>query len=225
MVGDDDVEFRSERDVLDALRALKARSGLSYRDIAARMSRTDPRHAVARSTLANLLAGNSLPRRPGLVVALVEVLAAELNVPAHTQHYRQAWSRLIAARSRPQPAGVAGGDRPDPPTAAVAAAQPDACVRVSPPDRLAVAASPQENPVSGRQVGAVLFWLALLSGFAVVMASTVPGVSFWWVWLMTIWPLPLAALVNWFGRDRRRHQAGLHEAPAEYLHIEYRHSR
>jgi hypothetical protein len=72
----------------------KARSGLSYRDIAARMSRTDPRHAMARSTLASLLAGNSLPRRPGQVAAL----AAELNEPGQTPRYMHAWSRLVAAR-------------------------------------------------------------------------------------------------------------------------------
>jgi hypothetical protein len=51
MTGDDEDGFGSERDFMDALRVLKARSGLSYRDIAARMSRTDPRHAMARSTL------------------------------------------------------------------------------------------------------------------------------------------------------------------------------
>jgi len=56
-VGDDEDGFRSEHDFMNALRVLKARSGLSYRDIAARMSRTDPRNAMARSTLASLLAG------------------------------------------------------------------------------------------------------------------------------------------------------------------------
>jgi hypothetical protein len=57
--------IRSEHDFMDALRGLKARSGLSYRDIVARISRADPRQATARSTLADLLAGNALPRRPG----------------------------------------------------------------------------------------------------------------------------------------------------------------
>jgi hypothetical protein len=63
------------------------------------MSRTNPRLAMARSTLASLLAGNSLPRRPGQVAALVEVLAAELNEPGHAPRFMQAWSRLVAARS------------------------------------------------------------------------------------------------------------------------------
>jgi len=84
MAGEDEDDFRSERAFMDALRALKARSGLSYRDIASRMSRTSPRHAMARSTLASLLAGNSLPRRPGQVATLVEVLAAELSEPGQT---------------------------------------------------------------------------------------------------------------------------------------------
>ncbi len=61
---------------MDALRTLKARSGLSYRDIAARTSRTGPRHAMASP-----LAGRSLPRRRGHVAVPVEVPAAELNGP------------------------------------------------------------------------------------------------------------------------------------------------
>jgi hypothetical protein len=99
MAGDGEDGFGSERDFMDALRVLKARSVLSYRDIAARKSRTGPRHAMGRSTLASLLAGNSLPRRPGQVGVLATHLATELDEPEQVPRFTQAWSRLIALRS------------------------------------------------------------------------------------------------------------------------------
>jgi hypothetical protein len=59
-------DIRTEREFMDALRVLKARSGLSYRDIAIRMSRVAPRQAMAKSTLAALFAQDTLPARlPG----------------------------------------------------------------------------------------------------------------------------------------------------------------
>jgi hypothetical protein len=225
MTGNDEDGFGSEREFMDALRVLKARSGLSYRDIAARMSRTDPRHAMARSTLASLLAGNSLPRRPGQVAALVEVLAAELNEPGQTSRYSQAWSRLIAARSE---AGLPAAPALAPLVPRAPAARPAGYVRVQPPDPLGAAAtSPLENPFSGPQVRALLFWLTLLTVIAFVIWVTLPPgvVSFWFVWLGIIWPLPLAGLINWLGRDGRRRQAGLSDAPDEYLRMKYRDSR
>ena len=227
MAGDDEDGFGSERDFMDALRVLKARSGLSYRDIAARMSRTGPRHAMARSTLASLLAGNSLPRRPGQVAALVEVLAAELDEPGQTPRYMQAWSRLIAARSEAQLPAAPAPALPAPLVLRAPAARPAASVRVQPPDPLGAATiSPPGNPFSGPQMRALFFWLALLTVIAFVMWATLPpGVPFWLVWLAIIWPLPLAGLVNWLGRDGRRCRSGLSGAPAGYLRTEYRDSR
>ena len=228
MAGNDEDGFGSERDFMDALRVLKARSGLSYRDIAARMSRTGPRHAMARSTLASLLAGNSLPRRPGQVAALVEVLAAELNEPGQTPRFMQAWSRLIAARSE---AGLPAAPAPALPAPVVLrapAARPAAPVRVQPPGPPGAATtSPPGSPFSGPQIRALLFWLALLTVIAFVMWAPLPGgvVPFWLVWLANIWPLPLVGLVNWLGRDGRRRRAGLSDAPAGYLRTEYRDSR
>jgi len=58
------------------------------------------------------------------------------------------------------------------------------------------------------------------------MRGTLPrGVPFWLIWLLTMWQLPLAGLVNWLGRDGRRRPAGLSDAPVEYLRMEYRGSR
>jgi hypothetical protein len=225
MAVDDEDGFRSERDFMDALRVLKARSGLSYRDIATRMSRTDPRHAMARSTLASLLAGNSVPRRPGQVAALVGVLAVELNEPTLTSRYMQAWSRLIAARGE---AGPSPAPTPPPPLALLApAARPAASVRMRPSDPpCAAASSPPEDPVSGPQVRALLFWLTLLTVIAFVMWAMLPGdaVPFWLVWLVNVSPLLLAVLINWLARDDSRRRADLSDAPAEYLRTEYRNS-
>jgi hypothetical protein len=227
MADDDEDGFGSERDFMDALRVLKARSGLSYRDIAARMSRTGPRHALARSTLASLLAGNSLPRRPGQVAALVEVLAAELNEPGQTPRYMQAWSRLIAARGETGLPAAPAPALPAPLALRTPAARPAASVRVRPPDPFGAATtSPPENPFSGPQIRALFFWLTLLTVIALAMwAMLPPGVPLWLVWLASIWPLPLAGLVSWLGRDGRRHRARLSDAPAEYLRTEYRDSR
>jgi len=226
MAGDNEDGLRSERDFMDALRLLKARSGLSYRDIAARMSRTDPRQAMARSTLASLLAGNSLPRRPGQVAALVEALTAELNEPGQTPRYMQAWSRLIAARSEAELPAAPVPARPAPLVLRAPAARPAASVRVQPPDPLGAAtSSPPEKPCGGPQLRALFFWLTLLTVAAFVMGAMMPGVPWWLIWLGCIWPLPLAGLVNWLGRHGGRSRAGLSGAPAGYLRTEYRDSR
>jgi len=84
---------------MEALRALRVRSGLSYRDIALRTSRVAPRHAMAKSTLAALFAQDTLPRRPGQLTAIVDVLAAELTESADVcACYLEAWTRLMTAR-------------------------------------------------------------------------------------------------------------------------------
>jgi transcriptional regulator with XRE-family HTH domain len=92
--------IQSEREFMDALRALRARSGLSYRDLARRMSLVAPQHAVSKSTLASLFAQDALPRRRGQLAALVSVLVLELDEPAEeTSQYLTAWSRLMTTRS------------------------------------------------------------------------------------------------------------------------------
>jgi transcriptional regulator with XRE-family HTH domain len=225
MASDDEDGLRLERDFMDALRSLKARSGLSYRDIAARMSRTDPRHAMARSTLASLLAGNSLPRRPGQARALIEVLAAELNEPGQTLRFMQAWSRLITARREAELPAAPAPALPAPLVLPAPAARGAASVWMQPPDPpRSATTSPPENPFSGPQLRALFLWLTLLTVIAFVIWAMLPppGIPFWLVWLANIWPLPLAGLVNWLGQDGRRQRAELSDAPAGYLRTEYR---
>src|SRR5205814_7421748 len=94
--------IQTEREFMDALRALRARSGLSYRDIALRMSQAAPRHALAKSTLAALFAQHSLPRRPGQLTVIVDVLTAGLTEPDDAPaRYLEAWTRLMTARLAP----------------------------------------------------------------------------------------------------------------------------
>jgi hypothetical protein len=209
--------IRSERDFMDALRGLKARSGLSYRDIVARISRADPRQATARSTLADLLAGNSLPRRPGQLRLLTEVLAAELNEPELAGRYLRSWSRLIAARGaagpRTVPVALAGpaasaSVRPRP-----AASVPlQVCPRASP----ARAATPAEPapPRGRRNLKVMLIWLVL--SLVYYPAAYVIGWLFWVIWLAFTIPLLLILLAG----DRKPRPA-LGDAPSEYLRAEY----
>jgi len=166
-----------------------------------------------------------LPRRPGQVAVLVEVLAAELNEPGQATRYMQAWSRLIASRSETAPPAMPALASAGPLALRVPAARPAASVRVEPPDPLgAPASSPPESPFRGPQVRAVLCWLTLLTVIAFMLWATLPPgvVPFWLMWLGIIWPLPLAGLVNWLGRDGRRCRVGLSDAPAGYLRTEYR---
>jgi len=116
----------SEREFMDALRALRARSGLSYRDLAGRMSRVAPQHAVSKSTLASLFAQDALPRRRGQLAALVSVLVLELDEPAElTSQYLEAWSRLMTARSATG-AGPAAPQQSEPARPAPSPAPPPA---------------------------------------------------------------------------------------------------
>jgi len=139
----------------------------------------------------------------------------------------QAWSRLIAARGQAQPPAAPAPTRPALLVSRAPAARPATSVRVQPPDPPGAATtSPPESPFSGPRIRALFFWLTLFTVFAFVMwAILPPGVPFWLVWLATIWPLPLAGLVNWLGRDGRRHRPGLSDAPTGYLRTEYRDSR
>lgn len=221
--------IRSEREFMDALRVLKARSGLSYREIVGRMSRADPRHASARSTLADLLAGNSLPRRPGQLRLLLKVLSTELGEPGQVGHYMQAWSRLIAARGAAEPpAGLAtpsalamSGTQGTPAVAVLsrAAARPVRSVPLSgfSPDRLrAAAAPPDEAQSTGRRVGVFLLWLVLSGVY--LPAVRVIG---WPVWLL-IWlfyTIPMLAILIAGGGPR---PVSVRDVPSEYLRNEYR---
>jgi hypothetical protein len=199
---------------MNALRALKARSGLSYRDIAWRMSRVAPRHAVAKSTLASLFAQNVLPRRPGQLTALVDVLAGELNEPSEvTSRYLEAWSRLKSARPcAPAAAPPPGGYR------APSYHQAD----WEPRYPAAALAESAREPRS-RQVGQLLPWLALLSVFSSVFWAALPPnvVSFWLIWIMFCWPVFLGFLFVMVGSGGPR-RSSVGELPAEYLRLEYR---
>jgi hypothetical protein len=221
--------IRSEREFMDALRALKARSGLSYRDIARQMSAMAPRHAVAKSTLASLFAQNTLPRRPGQLTALLDVLAGELNEPAEmASRYLEAWSALMAARTSTPGASVTAQRQPEP--ARALAAPPPGGHR--PPlyhqagyrEPRYRAAAPAQAPREFRSglAGRLLRWLALLTAVSYVSWAFLPPhvVSFWLVWIMYCWPVLLFGPVFLVRGGSRR--AGVQELPAEYLRTEYR---
>lgn len=220
--------IRSERDFMDALRVLKARSGLSYRDIVTRMSRADPRHASARSTLADLLAGNSLPRRPGQLSLLLKVLAAELDEPGQVGRYMQAWSRLIATRGNAEPPGqpaapVVSGPAAPAPVLSRPATWPAGSVPLyvrSPGPSRTPATPPDEAPSGGRRVGVVLLWLVL--SLIYYPAAHVIGWLFWLIWLA--YTIPLLVIV-FAPRNGGRRSVNLLDAPSEYLRAEYRTSR
>jgi hypothetical protein len=125
--------IQTEPEFMDALRALRARSGLSYRDVALRMSRVAPRHAMAKSTLAALFTQDALPRRPGQLTAIVDVLAAELAAPAEpaepadvSARYLEAWTRLMTARSAQRGTPARPQQAPPPALPPAAAAPPPA---------------------------------------------------------------------------------------------------
>jgi hypothetical protein len=228
--------IRSEREFMDALRALKARTGLSYWDIARRMSRTAPQDAVAKSTLASLFAQDSLPRRPAQLTALVEVLVSELGEPAQvTSRYLEDWSRLMAARSGvpaapPPPAMPQRQPEPATLTPAAPAPRPSAGGYRSPVYPQAEywrpryqAPAPVEPPAASRSelAGQFLKWLVLLSAAAFVSWDIAPVLSFWLVWLMYCGPVLLIGSFVLI-RGSRPQRSGVPELPAEYLRAEYR---
>jgi hypothetical protein len=201
--------IRTEREFMDALRALRVRSGLSYRDVAVRMSQVAPRHAMAKSTLAALFAQDALPRRPGQLTAIVDVLTAELTEPADVSAgYLEAWTRLMTARSAQQgtPAGPRQASPPLLPPAAVAT-----------PDATSDQARSDFEKAGG-------LWPLLVGSTALSLITWLPfadgPVSFWVIWLA--WGGPvflLAAIAAPFRRPRGSRTA---ELPAEYLHHEQR---
>jgi hypothetical protein len=225
--------IRTEREFMDALRALRVRSGLSYRDVALRMSQVAPRHAMAKSTLAAIFAQDALPRRPGQLTAIVDVLTAELTEPADVSaRYLEAWTRLMTARSA-QPGTPAGPpQQASPPVLATAAvASPPA---VPPPRHPAPlhcqpayrgssgpCTTPDEAKSDFEKAGGL--W-PLLVGCTVLSVITwlVAGgaVPFWAIWLGWCGPVLLfTAIAALFGQPRGSSEA---ELPAEYLRYEQR---
>ncbi|MFL6076140.1 MAG: hypothetical protein ACJ73S_22340 [Mycobacteriales bacterium] len=220
--------IRTEREFMDALRALRVRSGLSYRDVAVRMSRVAPRHAMAKSTIAALFARDALPRRPGQLTAIVDVLTAELTEPAGVSaDYLEAWTRLMTARSAQQgtPAAPRQASLPLPPPAAVASppVRP-APLYPQPTDRKSGApyAAPDEARSEFEQAGGL--WPVLAGGTALSLVTWLlfagGPVSFWAVWLAWCGPvLALNAIAALFRQPRGSRSA---ELPAEYVRHEQR---
>ncbi len=229
--------LRSEREFMDALRALRVRSGLSYRDVALRMSRVAPRHAIAKSTLAALFAQHAIPRRPGQLTAIVDVLTAELPGQADASaRYLEAWTRLVTTRSAPR-TSIA----PDAPSPAL---PPAMSPRVSPALATATAllsrqaaplyalsayqqpgcqgAAPADTRSDFEKAGGLLpllFWGTVIS--VITWLPFIDGpVPFWAIWLMWCGPVLLfSAIAALFGQPRG---SGSAELPAEYVRYEQR---
>jgi len=219
----------TEREFMDALRALRVRSGLSYRDVALRMSRVAPRHAMAKSTLAALFAQDALPRRPGQLTVIVDVLTAELTEPADmSARYLQAWTRLMTARS-----AQARSQQASPPALAAAAV---ASPPVVPPPRHPAplysqpayrnssgpCTTPDEAKSEFEQAGGVGPLLVGGTVLSVITWLLIPGppVSFWTIWLAWCGPvLLIAGIAELF---RKPHGSGAPELPAEYRRYEQR---
>jgi transcriptional regulator with XRE-family HTH domain len=210
----------SEREFMDALRALRARSGLSYRDLARRMSLVAPQHAVSKSTLASLFAQDALPRRRGQLAALVSVLVLELDEPAEeTSQYLEAWSRLMTARSATatSPAVRQQSQPAAPPARQAQYWQP----RYRAPEPAAPVQSPREYRAQGAR--RLLILLAGLSAIAFIFWAALPpgGISFWLVWILFSWPAFLGALFL-LGSGPGYERSNGPELPADYLRAEYR---
>jgi hypothetical protein len=220
-IGDAAVEdIGTEREFMDALRVLKARSGLSYRDIAMRMSRVAPRQAMAKSTLAALFARDVLPRRPGQLTAIVEVVAGSADLAAH---YLAAWTRLMTARSA-LPGGAADASQrppvvPPPPPAAPQPRYPAHLYR-QPAYREPWLPAATAAQASREDQGARGFITALVVGLILSVITWLPfrnsGFSFWLIWLCWGGPvLPLAFL------HRPSRMPGSDRLPTEYVRSEY----
>jgi hypothetical protein len=220
--------IRTEREFMDALRALRVRSGLSYRDVAVRMSRVAPRHAMAKSTLAALFAQDALPRRPGQLTAIVDVLTAELTEPADVSaRYLKAWTRLMTARSA-QHGTPAGPQQASPSVLAAAAVVPPPrhpAPLYSPPayrESSGPCATPDQPKSDFEEAGGL--WPLLLGGTVLSVITWLPivdgPVPFWAIWLGWCGPtLLFTAIAALFGQPRGSSSA---ELPAEYLRYEQR---
>lgn len=225
-------DIRTEREFMDALRVLRARSGLSYRDIAVRMSRAAPRQAMAKSTLAALFAQDRLPRRPGQLTAIVDVLAAELTESADfAARYLAVWTRLMTARPA-RPGGTADASRPEQASPPAVPASP----RVPPQARYpaplyyqpayrgpCIPAATHVDTRSDYEKAGGLFPL-LIGGTILSVITWLPfagsGISFWWIWLAWCGPLLLLSPLSFLFRGSRPSSSG--ELPAEYVRYEYR---
>lgn len=199
---------------MDALRALRVRSGLSYRDVAARVSQAAPRHAMAKSTLAVLFAQDALPRRPRQLTAIVDVLAAELGEPAGVPAgYLAAWTRLMTARlAQPgPPAGPPQAPPPPPPLYPAAA--------VAPPP----AAAPRRARSDFEKAGGL--WPLLAGGTVLSLITWLPfahgPVPFWVIWLAWCGPVVILAAVA-AGLSGQPHGSRSSKLPAEYVRYEQR---
>lgn len=230
-------DIRTEREFMDALRVLKARSGLSYRDIAMRMSRVAPRQAMAKSTLAAFFAQDTLPRRPGQLTAIVDVLAEELTESADlAARYLAAWTRLMTARSA-LPGGTA--DASQWPEQASPPAMP-AVVPVSPPvppqarypaplcyqptyrEPCVSVATHAQAKSEFEQAGGLL--PLLVGGTILSVITWLPfagsGISFWWIWLGWCGPILLFSPLALLSRQSRVSSSD--ELPAGYVRYEHR---
>jgi hypothetical protein len=218
----------TEREFMDALRTLRVRSGLSYRDVALRMSRVAPRHALAKSTLAALFAQDTLPRRPGQLTAIVDVLTAELPEPADASaRYLEAWTRLMTARSAQPGTSIVPHQAPPPALATAAAASlPRRAVplyalpayqKTSCQD-----ATRDEAKSDFEQAGGLLpllFWGTVISIITWLPFMDGP-VPFWAIWLGWCGPVLLCTAIAALFRQPRG--SGSAELPAEYLRYEQR---
>jgi len=212
--------IRTEQEFMDALRTLRARSGLSYRDIASRMSRVAPRHAMAKSALAALFARDTLPRRPGQLTAIVDVLATELAEPADVAtRYLEAWTRLMTAR--PTWPGVPEGPRPGPeptqPSAMPAVTAASSPVPPQTPYRPPLYclpayreprvpdATPAPAKSDFEQAGGLLPLLGFGTVLSVITWLPFAGgpVPFWGVWLMWCGPVLLLSPLTLLRRKPR----------------------
>jgi hypothetical protein len=213
--------IRTEREFMDALRGLRVRSGLSYRDVALRMSQIAPRHAMGKSTLAALFAQDVLPRRPGQLTAIVDVLTAELREPADVSaRYLETWTLLMTARLA----------QPDSATEPRQVSAPVAPPSWTPPlysqPSYRQSGDPCMTPDNAKsefeQAGGI--WRLLIFGtvLSVITWLLVPGgpMSFWMIWLMWCGPVLLVAAIAELFRYPRWPDSP--ELPPEYLRYEQR---
>lgn len=200
----------SEREFMDALRALRVRSGLSYRDVAVRMAQSAPRDAMAKSTLASLFAQDALPRRPRQLTAIVDVLTAELAEPAEPAEvsagYLAAWTRLMTARSA----------HPGPPAEPLPASPPPAPRPPPPAPRPLPSVIPRRARSDFAQAGGL--WPVLIGCTVLSLITWLPfrdgPVPFWGIWLA--WCGPVLALTAISRLSGQPHESRSPELNAEY---------
>jgi hypothetical protein len=192
---------------------------------------------MAKSTLAALFAQDTLPRRPGQLTAIIDVLAGELAEPADlSAHYLAAWTRLMTARPALPSATADAGQRPEPaPPPAVPAVSAVAPPRpLVPPQARYPApayyqparrepcapAATHDQPTSVfRQAGGLLVGGTILSVITWLPFAGA-GFSFWWVWLCCCGSMLLVIPFTLLSRQPRASSSD--EWPAEYIRYEHR---